>query len=93
MQFESFQSSKLGYDIAVDIIDDPSGDCVHILEVRRDMDGINGVNRLIDSYERLIHAFAASPTAALDEPCIVDPIETAEALHFSQGNFNLAVSR
>ncbi|GAP92219.1 putative polyketide synthase [Rosellinia necatrix] len=85
MQFESFQSSKLGYDVALDIIDDPIGDCVHILEVRKDIYGKSGVKRLIKSYERLIKSYAIAPTTALDEPNIVDSADTEEAIRFSQG--------
>ncbi|RYP47491.1 hypothetical protein DL768_006463 [Monosporascus sp. mg162] len=85
MQFEAFESSKLAYDVALDIVDDPNGECVHILEVRKELYGKAGAERLVKSYERLVKAFAAQPGLALNEPGIFEPAEIEEVIRFSQG--------
>ncbi|RYP69906.1 hypothetical protein DL769_005147 [Monosporascus sp. CRB-8-3] len=85
MQFESFESPKLAYDVALDIVDDPNGECVHILEVRKELYGKAGAERLVKSYECLVKAFVAEPGLALDEPGIFEPAEIEEVIRFSQG--------
>ncbi|KAI1409858.1 hypothetical protein F5Y13DRAFT_181723 [Hypoxylon sp. FL1857] len=47
------------YDVYLDTIDDPDGECIHDLFLRDDMFGKFEAEQLIKSYERLILAFAA----------------------------------
>ncbi|KAI0164031.1 hypothetical protein GGR57DRAFT_516373 [Xylariaceae sp. FL1272] len=85
MQFESFQNLKMGYDVALDIVEDPSGTSVHILEVRRDLYGQAGAETMIQCYERLINAYASSPTVLLEEPDLFDPMEFPNMMNLAQG--------
>lgn len=87
---------KMAYDVALDIVDDPDGDCVHTFEVHKELYGKAGAERIAKSYERLVKAFAADPRLSLDEPEMSDLTETKEVVKFGQGklrNFCLLPSK
>lgn len=75
----------MAYDVALDIVDDPDGDCVHTFEVHKELYGKAGAERIAKSYERLVKAFAADPQLPLNEPVMSDLIETQEVMKFGQG--------
>jgi hybrid polyketide synthase/nonribosomal peptide synthetase ACE1 len=85
LEMLSFQVSKLAYDVALDIIDDPDGDCLVMLIVRKDLYSQRDAECLVKSYSRLVDAFTAHPSTALDEPEIFDPAEIDRAIGFSRG--------
>jgi amino acid adenylation domain-containing protein len=93
MQFESFQNLKLGYDVALDIVEDPRGTSVHILKVRKDLYDQAGAEKMIRSYERLVHSYASSPAVLLDDPDMFDPTESNDMIKLSQGTPTHLVSK
>ncbi|KAI0890579.1 uncharacterized protein GGS22DRAFT_194555 [Annulohypoxylon maeteangense] len=85
LQWLDFENPKMPYDVALDIIDSPNDECVHILQVRKDIYGSSGAEWLSKSYKHLVDAFAADPCVSLDTPQIFDPSDSQDALQFSKG--------
>lgn len=85
LELRSFQGAKTGYDLNLDIIDDPAGECRLLLNVRSDLYTESGAELLIASYEKLIIAFAADPGITLMQPTLYPQREILRALEFSQG--------
>ncbi|KAK7961767.1 Hybrid PKS-NRPS biosynthetic cluster [Apiospora aurea] len=85
VRFEGFEFSKLPYVIALDIIDVPDRECVHILQVQKELYGLSGAERLIQSYEKLPKAFVSHPGLDLDEPDLFGDDESRIALELSKG--------
>ena len=81
----SFTASKLGYDVSVDIIDNPNSDCLAMLIVRKDLYGPKDAERLATSYSHLIQQFVAQPRALVSEPSLFLQNEIDEAFKFSRG--------
>jgi hypothetical protein len=57
LELTSLQVSKLAYDTALDIIDDPDGDCLIMLIVRKEPYSQQDANTLVRSYERWLTLF------------------------------------
>ncbi|KAF4631137.1 hypothetical protein G7Y89_g6997 [Cudoniella acicularis] len=61
------------YDIYLDTIDEPDGECTHYLFVRKDLFGQPEAEKLARSYRHLIRAFAAQPGMAVGEVNLSEP--------------------
>lgn len=85
LEMLSFQVSKLAYDIALDIIDAPDGDCVAMLIVRKDLYSQEEAQYLIQSYDRLVNAFVIDLSMPLDEPEIFSASDIEKAIGFGRG--------
>lgn len=55
------------YDVYLDTVDVPDGDCAHCLFLRKDLFDQHAADRLASSYKRLIEAFAAEPEMSVGE--------------------------
>ncbi|KAI1372084.1 hypothetical protein F4677DRAFT_433407 [Hypoxylon crocopeplum] len=62
------------YDVYLDTIDEPDGECVHDLFLRNDLFGKPEAERLARSYGRLIQAFAAQPGVAIGAVDLSEPM-------------------
>jgi hybrid polyketide synthase/nonribosomal peptide synthetase ACE1 len=87
VEFEAFNSSRPGYDISLDIFDDPDGECIHVLEVQKELYGAAGAQQLANSYQRLVKAFAKEPDLSLEKPDIFDSTDVDKAIALSQGQY------
>ncbi len=58
LELMAFEASKSAYDLALDIIDDPNGECLLMLVVRKDLYTIADAELPTKSYEILVKAFA-----------------------------------
>ncbi|KAI1825867.1 hypothetical protein F4861DRAFT_500148 [Xylaria intraflava] len=58
---------NLPYDVYLDTVDDPDGDCIHDFSFREDLFGTAEAEQLARSYERLVRAFAAQPGMIVEE--------------------------
>lgn len=85
LELLEFQASKLAYDIALDIIDDPDGECVVMLIVRKDLYTQEQAERLARSYERLVEQFCSNSDHSLSSPDLYGREEVDEALASSKG--------
>ncbi|KAI0203696.1 hypothetical protein F4808DRAFT_467077 [Astrocystis sublimbata] len=63
------------YDIYIDTVDEPEGDCRHELFLRRDLFGASEAELLAMNYQRLIRDFAARPRMTVEEADIAEPGE------------------
>lgn len=79
--------SKMAYDVTLEIMDYDDGDCLQTLVVRKDLYGVEEVQALAKSYERLMEAFVADPDLSLNIPNLFAPAELQEVLRFSQGQY------
>ncbi|KAK7702439.1 putative PKS/NRPS-like protein biosynthetic cluster [Diaporthe eres] len=67
------------YDVYLDTVDVPDGDCAHCLFLRKDLFDQPAAERLASSYKRLIEAFAAEPESSVGMVDLAAPEETEEA--------------
>lgn len=76
---ENSQLSMMGfdlnvpYDVYLDTIDEPGGECAHFFFLRKDLFGKSEADLLANSYERLICAFAAQPGVVISEVTLPEP--------------------
>jgi hybrid polyketide synthase/nonribosomal peptide synthetase ACE1 len=55
------------YDVYLDTIDEPDGECAHEFFLRKDLFGEAEALELAQSYKRLIEVFAAQPGMTVSE--------------------------
>lgn len=60
------------YDVFLDTIDEPDGDCTHYLFLRNDLFGIDEAEELASAYKSLVLAFVEQPGMALGEVRLSD---------------------
>ncbi|KAH8897379.1 amino acid adenylation domain-containing protein [Thozetella sp. PMI_491] len=85
LQLMSLQVSKLAYDVTLDIIDDPEGECIFMLIVRKDLYSQRDAERLLKSYVHLVTEFAENSSKALNEAQLFEVTEVDRALTLSRG--------
>ncbi|KAK9775318.1 putative Carrier domain-containing protein [Seiridium cardinale] len=85
LEMLSFDISKTGYDLNLDIIDDPDGNCLIMWFVRSDLYQNSEATILLESFEKLVKAFATEPNVSLATPDIYEDHQVERALSFSQG--------
>ncbi|KAG6357467.1 hypothetical protein INS49_013344 [Diaporthe citri] len=66
------------YDVYLDTVDVPDGDCAHCLFLRRDLFDQPAADRLVASYKLLIEAFAAEPEISVGAVDLAAPGEVEE---------------
>ncbi|KAI9696853.1 MAG: putative Hybrid PKS-NRPS biosynthetic cluster [Bogoriella megaspora] len=89
LELLSFQTSKMPYDVALDIMDEGgSGDCHLMLIVRKDMYTKQDAEFLLGSYERLVRSFASAPSNVFASPDIFESQEVERALNFGRGRIH-----
>lgn len=81
----SLDISKTGYDLNLDIIDDPDGDCMLMFFIRSDLYTTAQASTISTSYEKLVKAFASKPKSSLLAPKIFEQGPVKQSLEFSQG--------
>lgn len=85
LHYVSFETEKSPYDVFMEIVDDPNGECLVYLVARKDLYEQADVERLAKSFEYLVKGFALRSNARLDEPSVVEPHEAEQVLRYSQG--------
>lgn len=78
MRFMGFDLN-VPYDVYLDTVDVPDGDCAHCLFLRKDLFDQPAAERLAGSYKRLIEAFAAEPELSVGAVDLAAPEEQEEA--------------
>lgn len=78
----------MAYDVAVDIIDNPGGDCHLTFTVRDDLYNQSDAERVAASYMTLVNAFASQPGARLDEVDVFEEAEVEKALTMGRGQLS-----
>jgi hybrid polyketide synthase/nonribosomal peptide synthetase ACE1 len=80
-----FKPSKVAYDVAVDIIDNPQGECHLTFITRDDLYDQASTKQLADSYVYLVEALTAQPTAAVSAALMFKDVEVEETLDSGRG--------
>lgn len=87
LELGSIEPSKTGYDLNLDVIDDPN-DCRITLFARKDLYQEQDADVLITSCQKLVESFVNNMNVSLVEPEIYEPSHVQKALSFSQGKFH-----
>lgn len=86
LELVSIEPSRTGYDLNLDIIDDPS-DCRVTLFARKDLYQEKETGVLMTSFQRLVEHFSENLEATLAEPEMYEPSQVQKAYEFGQGRF------
>lgn len=82
---ELISGGQIGYDISLDIVENPGGDSLLTLSVQKDLYNVDMANLLLDSYFRLVDSFSKNPATSLNRPAIYDPVAVDKALTLGCG--------
>ncbi|KAJ5970419.1 polyketide synthase/peptide synthetase [Penicillium vulpinum] len=85
MELLRFEPGKAAYDISLDIIDNPGGDCLLTLYIREDLYSHHAAEVLTNSYVELLKAFANQPDASLNQPKLFNEVNIARAIEIGTG--------
>ena len=85
LELLSFEASKSAYDLALDVIDDPDGECLLMLVVREDLYKRRDAEILMASYEALITSFTNDVKIVTSKPDIFRATDVEQALKFGRG--------
>jgi hybrid polyketide synthase/nonribosomal peptide synthetase ACE1 len=85
MEMTSFQASKSPYDLALDIIDNPDGDCLLMFVVRSDLYQKRDVEIISKSYEILVKSFSSEPDVSINQVDIYTAEDIARANSLVRG--------
>ncbi|KAJ0115637.1 hypothetical protein J7T55_010460 [Diaporthe amygdali] len=85
LEFEPLRVSTTGYDLNLDIIDDPDGGCLLSLIFRDDLYQKSEATILMKSYENLLNAFSTKPQAELTKPSLFESHDVRRALTHGHG--------
>lgn len=81
----TFQVAKLSYDVSLDIIDDPEGDCLVMFIVRKELYNRQDAERLARSFEIMVEIFSKDPATELCRAKMFDGAEIDKAIAFGRG--------
>lgn len=87
LEMLSFDISKTGYDLNLDIIDDPDGECMLMLFVRSDLYTAAEAGTIVTCYEKIVNFFASRPKSSLLAPQIFESHQVKRSAEFSRGLF------
>ncbi|KAF1994667.1 hypothetical protein P154DRAFT_581615 [Amniculicola lignicola CBS 123094] len=76
---------KVAYDVTLEMVDYADGECTQEILMRKDMYNQADVNRLAESYERLITSFIEDPTSPLNHPDVYKQEEIIDVIKFTRG--------
>lgn len=88
LELLEFDASRVPYDVALDIADDPDhGDYRLMLITRADMYSKQGAELLLTSYQKLVHAFMSTLDTSFVEPDVCEPHDIKRALQFGRSRY------
>ncbi|KAI6355345.1 copper-binding transcription factor [Pyricularia grisea] len=82
---ELISGGQVGYDISLDVVENPDGDALVTLSVQKDLYDMDMANLLFDSYFRLVDSFSKNPATSLNRPALYDPVAVKKALELGCG--------
>lgn len=82
---EQFQVARTGYDVSLDILDNPGGDSTIMFMVQKDLYSDEDAHTLMKYYVRLLETFAKDSEMGTNEPSIFDKKEIQHAVDLGQG--------
>ncbi|TGJ86271.1 hypothetical protein E0Z10_g2470 [Xylaria hypoxylon] len=85
MEMTSFQPSKSPYDLALDIIDNPDGDCLLMFVARSDLYRKCDIEIILKSYEILVKSLCRDPNICVTQVDIYSAEDVAQAYSLARG--------
>lgn len=86
----SFEQGQAAYDLSLDIIENPGGECSIIVAGQSALFKPQDMNTLKDMYRRLLDAFSRNPALRLATPPLYDPEEVENALKLGRGGSSMS---
>lgn len=83
----AFEQGQTAYDLSLDIIENPGGDCHVIIAGQAALYDGQHVDMVRDIYKQLLGSLGRSPATRLNLASLYDPEETGRALQNGQGKF------
>ncbi|KAI1819734.1 PKS-NRPS hybrid [Xylaria intraflava] len=84
----SFEQGQAAYDLSIDIIENPGGECRIILGGQSALFEPQDVDMLKDMYKQLLVAFSRNPALRLTTPSLYDPEDVKNALRLGRGSLH-----
>ncbi|RYP36755.1 hypothetical protein DL767_003254 [Monosporascus sp. MG133] len=81
----SFEQGQAAYDLSLDIIENPGGECRVIMAGQSALFEPQDMQMLKDMYKRLLAAFSRNPALRLTTPSLYDPEDVKNALKLGRG--------
>ncbi|KID72760.1 Polyketide synthase-nonribosomal peptide synthetase [Metarhizium brunneum] len=84
----SFEQGQAPYDLSLDIIENPGGECRIIMAGQSALFEPRDVHELKDMYKNLLVAFSRNPALRLAAPSLYDPGSVKDSLKLGQGSLH-----
>lgn len=85
IELMSLEPSKTGFDLSLDIIDDPAGTTQVALIARSDVYNSQQTQSLLQSFNMFVRSFASHPQHGLTQVNPYDLVEVSRTLSFGSG--------
>ncbi|KAJ5740883.1 Acetyl-CoA synthetase-like protein [Penicillium malachiteum] len=85
MELLRFEPGKAAYDISLDIIDNPGGDCLLTFYIRENLYSRHAAEVLTNSYVEILAVFASQPDATLNQPKLFKKVDIERAIEIGSG--------
>ncbi|KAI9753134.1 MAG: putative Hybrid PKS-NRPS biosynthetic cluster [Chaenotheca gracillima] len=82
---EEYDFGQTGYDMSIDVVDNPGGDSIVMLAVQKELYTASAGEILMKSYLNLLEAFSRSPASRLTRPALYDSTEVQTAIELGRG--------
>nr|AFI23580.1 PKS-NRPS hybrid [Colletotrichum higginsianum] len=87
---KTFKQGEVSYDVGIDIIDNPGGECRVIMCGQSIFYGEREMEQLKNMYLELLKAFSRNPAARTSAPSLYNPDEVKAAIQLGRGAFSTA---
>lgn len=91
-EVKSFEQGQAAYDLSLDIIENPGGECKVIMAGQSTLFEPEDLEVLKDMYQRLLVGFSRNQALRLTTPSLYDPETVKEALQVGRGRSKMAVN-
>ena len=85
MQGQEYHSSRTGYDVVVDIVDNKAGEALIELSVQHELYSSHAALLMKNIFRNLVEQFAADPGQALGAPSLYDMKDITKAIELGRG--------
>lgn len=91
-EVKSFEQGQAAYDLSLDIIENPGGECRVIVAGQSTLFESEDLGVLKDMYQRLLVAFSRNQALRLTTPSLYDPETVKDALKIGRGRSRMAIT-
>lgn len=91
-EVKSFEQGQAAYDLSLDIIENPGGECRIIMAGQSTLFEPEDLGLLKDMYQRLLVGFSRNQALRLTTPSLYDPDTVKDALKIGRGRSRMAIT-